>query len=231
VGGHEGAGIVEEVGPGVYDIKPGDHIVCSFQPTCGRCRWCATGHQNLCDLGAMLLEGCLPDGTYRRHADGHDIAGMCMLGTFSERGVVSRNSVVKIDDHLPLDKAALVGCGVPTGWGSAVYSAEVGPGDTVVIFGIGGIGINAVQGARHAGARHVIAVDPLEFKRTKAMEFGATHAVANGEEAIAKAFEVTNGVGADSAIVTVGVVSSQVVEEAFNSTRKLGTTVVVGLGN
>jgi NDMA-dependent alcohol dehydrogenase len=230
VGGHEGAGIVEAVGDGVFDIAPGDHIVCSFLPTCGKCRWCSTGHQNLCDLGALLLEGCLPDGTFRFHSGDQDLGGMCMLGTFSERAVVSRNSVVKIDDDLPLDKAALVGCGVPTGWGSAVYSAEVGPGDTVVVFGIGGVGINAVQGARHAGARHVIAVDPIEFKRTKALEFGATHAVASGPEAIGLAYQVTNGVGADSAIVTVDVVTSAVVEEAFNSTRKLGTTVLVGLG-
>src|SRR5204863_9197779 len=114
---------------------------------------------------------------------GQGIGGMGMLGTFSGRAVVSRNSIVKIDDHLPLDKAALVGCGVPTGWGSAVYSAEVKPGETVVVFGIGGVGINAVQGAKHAGARHVIAVDPLEFKRQKALEFGATHAVSSGEEA------------------------------------------------
>jgi alcohol dehydrogenase (nicotinoprotein) len=230
IGGHEGAGIVEEVGPGVYDIAPGDHVVCSFLPTCGRCRWCSTGHQNLCDLGAMLLDGCLPDGTYRRHADGHDIGGMCMLGTFSERGVVSRNSVVKIDDHLPLDKAALVGCAVPTGWGSAVYSAEVKPGETVVVFGVGGVGVNAVQGARHAGARHVIAVDPVELKRTKAREFGATDAVATGEEAVQLAYERTLGVGADSAIITVGVVDSKVVEEAFNATRKAGTVVLTGLG-
>jgi len=138
--------------------------------------------------------------------------------------------VVKVDDDLPLDKAALVGCGVPTGWGSAVYSADVRPGDTVVIFGIGGVGINAVQGAKHAGARDIIAVDPIEFKRTKALEFGASHAVATGEEAVMRAYEITNGVGADSAIVTVDVVDTKVVEDAFNATRKLGTTVLVGLG-
>jgi S-(hydroxymethyl)glutathione dehydrogenase/alcohol dehydrogenase len=231
VGGHEGAGIVEAVGDGVYDIAVGDHIVCSFLPTCGKCRWCSTGHQNLCDMGALLLDGCLPDGTFRFHSGDQDLGAMCMLGTFSERAVVSRNSVVKIDDDLPLDKAALVGCGVPTGWGSAVYSADITAGDSVVIFGIGGVGINAVQGARHAGARHVIAVDPREFKREKALEFGASHAVATGEEAIALAYELTNGVGADSAIVTVDVVESKVVEDAFNSTRKLGTVVVTGLGN
>ena len=231
VGGHEGAGVVEKVGDGVYDIAVGDHVVCSFLPTCGKCRWCSTGHQNLCDLGQFLMVGCLPDGTFRFHSGEQDLGAMCMLGTFSERAVVSRNSVVKIDDDIPLEKAALVGCGVPTGWGSVVYSAETRPGDTVVIFGIGGIGINAVQGAKHAGARNIIAVDPVEFKRQKALDFGATHAVADGQAAIEKAMEVTNGVGADQAIVTVGVVKTQVVEDAFNSTRKLGTTVVVGLGN
>lgn len=231
VGGHEGAGVIEAVGDGVYDIAPGDHIVCSFLPSCGKCRWCSTGHQNLCDLGAMLLDGCLPDGTFRFHSGDNDLGGMCMLGTFSERAVISRNSVVKIDPSIPLEVAALVGCGVPTGWGSAVYSAEVRPGDTVVVFGIGGIGVNALQGAKHAGARHVIAVDPIEFKRQKALEFGADEAVATGDDAILRAYEVTNGVGADSAIVTVGVVTPPVVEAAFNSTRKLGTVVITGLGN
>jgi S-(hydroxymethyl)glutathione dehydrogenase/alcohol dehydrogenase len=231
VGGHEGAGIVEQVGDGVYDIAPGDHVVCSFLPTCGKCRWCSTGHQNLCDMGATLAEGHLPDGTFRFHSGDQDLGAMCMLGTFSERAVLSRNSVVKIDDDIPLDKAALVGCGVPTGWGSAVYTAEVRPGDTVVVFGVGGIGINAVQGAKHAGARYVIAVDPIEFKRTKALEFGATHAVATGAEAIELAPALTEGVGADSAIITTGVVSSPVIEEAFWSTRKNGTVVLTGIGN
>src|SRR3954468_14944245 len=230
VWGHEGAGIVETVGEGVFDIAPGDHVVCSFLPTCGKCRWCSTGHQNLCDLGALLLDGCLPDQTFRFHSGEQGLGGMCMLGTFSERAIVSRNSVVKVDDDLPLDKAALVGCGVPTGWGSAFYPAEVRPGDSVVIFGIGGIGINAVQGAKHAGARHVIAVDPVDFKRTKALEFGATHAFATGEEAVTATHELTNGVGADAAIVTVGVVGSEVVPPAFDATRKAGTVVVVGLG-
>jgi S-(hydroxymethyl)glutathione dehydrogenase/alcohol dehydrogenase len=154
-----------------------------------------------------------------------------MLGTFSERSVLSRNSVVKIDDDIPLEKAALVGCGVPTGWGSIVYSAQTRPGDTVVIFGIGGIGINAVQGAKHAGAREIIAVDPIEFKREKALEFGATHAFATADEAIQAAYEHTLGVGADAAIVTVGVVGTEVVQKAFDATRKAGTIVIVGLGN
>ena len=230
VAGHEGAGIVEGVGPGVTKVVVGDHVVCSFVPSCGSCRYCATGRSSVCDLAVNSVIGLFPDGRSRFHRDGRDYGGFCMLGTFSERATVLQHSVVKVDDWLPLETAVLVGCGVPTGWGSVVYSAETRPGDSVVIFGIGGIGINAVQGAKHAGARHIIAVDPVEFKRTKALEFGATHAVATGEEAIGKAYELTNGVGADQAVVTVGVVDSKVVEDAFNATRKLGTTVVVGLG-
>jgi alcohol dehydrogenase (nicotinoprotein) len=230
VGGHEGAGVVEQVGDGIYDLSVGDHVVCSFLPTCGKCRMCSTGHQNLCDMGALLLNGCLPDGTYRFHSGDQDLGAMCMLGTFSERAVVSRNSLVKIEDDISLISAALVGCGVPTGWGAAVYSADVAPGDSVVIFGIGGIGINAVQGARHAGARHVIAVDPIPFKREKALEFGATHAVATAEEAATLTNELTWGVGADSAIITVGIIDPEVVEQAFNVTHKAGTTVIVSVG-
>ena len=128
---------------------------------------------NLCDMGALFVDNCLPDGTFRFHADGEDFGQMCLLGTFSQRSVVSEHSCVKIDDDLPLETVALVGCGVPTGWGTAVNAGGVRPGDTTVIYGIGGVGINAVQGAAFAGARNVIAVDPLEFKRENAMEFGA----------------------------------------------------------
>ena len=227
--GHEGAGIIEEVGPGVTRVKAGDHVVCSFIPNCGVCHWCATGRQSICDMGATILEGYLPGERFPFTGPKGNYGGMCMLGTFSQWGVIHQNSVVKVDDDLPLDKAVLVGCGVPTGWGSAVNTADVRAGDTVVVIGIGGIGINAVQGARYAGAKNVIAVDPLENKREKAMELGATHAVATGEEAQQLAVDLTRGVGADSAIVTVGVVEEQVVTEAFNAIGKGGVVVLVGL--
>ena len=115
VGGHEGAGIIEEVGPDVTRVRPGDHVVCSFIPSCGHCRFCSTGAQNLCDLGATILDGCMPDGTFRFHSDGTDFGAMCMLGTFAERAVISELSCVKVDDDIPLETAVLVGCGVPTG--------------------------------------------------------------------------------------------------------------------
>jgi S-(hydroxymethyl)glutathione dehydrogenase/alcohol dehydrogenase len=231
IGGHEGAGIIEEVGPGVTKVKPGDHVVCSFIPNCGTCRYCSTGRQNLCDMGATILQGFMPDGTFRFHSGSTDIGTMCMLGTFSERSTISQHSVVKVDDWLPLESAVLVGCGVPTGWGTANYAGGVRAGDTTVIYGIGGVGINAVQGAAHAGAQYVVAVDPLPFKRDAAMKFGATHAFATAEEAAAKISELTWGQMADQALVTVGTVDEDVVTAAFNTIGKGGTVVVTGLAN
>ena len=231
VGGHEGAGIIEEVGPGVTRLQPGDHVICSFLPVCGHCRWCSTGKSNLCDLGATILEGSLPDGTFRFHGGGEDFGGMCMLGTFAERSVISENSAIKVAEDLPLDKVVLIGCGVPTGFGSAVHAAATEPGDTIAIYGIGGIGINAVQGAALAGARNVVAIDPLANKREAAEQLGATHSVATAEEAQQLIIELTRGVGADKAIVTVGVVDSEVVNNAFHAIRKGGTVVVTGLAD
>ncbi|RSD12048.1 NDMA-dependent alcohol dehydrogenase [Amycolatopsis eburnea] len=231
VGGHEGAGIIEEVGPGVTKVKPGDHVVCSFIPNCGTCRYCATGRQNLCDMGATILDGHMPDGSFRFHGGGQDFGAMCMLGTFSERATISQHSVVKVDDWLPLETAVLVGCGVPSGWGSATYAGDVRAGDITVVFGIGGLGINAVQGAVHSGAKYVVVVDPVEFKRETALKFGATHAFADPAEAAAKVTELSWGQGADQAIITVGTVDAPVVSAAFDMIGKGGTVVVTGLAN
>jgi S-(hydroxymethyl)glutathione dehydrogenase/alcohol dehydrogenase len=230
IGGHEGAGIVEAVGPGVSRVAKGDHVVCAFIPSCGHCRWCSTGRQSLCDLGATILIGHLPDGSYPFSIDGTSTGAMCMLGTFSQYSTVSEASVVKIDDDLPLEVAVLCGCGVPTGWGSAVNTGNVQIGDTVIIFGIGGIGANAVQGASHAGATRIIAVDPLAMKREFAQEMGATHAVASAEEGLHLAQQNAAG-GADVAIVTVDVVSEPVVQAATAAVRKNGTVVLTGLAH
>jgi NDMA-dependent alcohol dehydrogenase len=232
-GGHEGAGVVEQVGPSTPGFREGDHVVFSFLPGCGRCRWCASGMQNLCDLGSGLLVGSRWDDPtdFRMTLEGQPVGQMCGISTFAEHTTVSVASAVKIPNDLPLDRACLVGCGVGTGWGSAVNSAEVKPGDTVIVMGVGGIGINAVQGAAHAGASYVIAVDPVAFKRQKAEELGATHSFASMEEAAALAKDVTDGQGADSAIVTVGVTTPEHVGQAFSAIRKAGTVVVTGLGN
>lgn len=231
VGGHEGSGIIEDVGPGVTKVKPGDHVVCSFIPNCGTCRYCATGRQNLCDMGATILEGSMPDGTFRFRADGREFGAMCMLGTFSERATISQHSVVKVDDWLPLETAVLVGCGVPSGWGTAVYAGGVRAGDIVVIYGIGGLGINAVQGAVQAGARYVVVVDPLAFKRETALKFGATHAFATAREAAEKVNELSWGQGADQALILVGTVDEEVVAAATTVIGKGGTVVITGLAD
>jgi NDMA-dependent alcohol dehydrogenase len=230
-GGHEGAGVVERVGPNTPGWEVGDHVVMSFLPACGRCRWCASGMQNLCDLGATIEVGSRPDGTFRASIDGDTVAQMAGLSTFCEHTVIDVSSAIKVDRDVPLERAVLLGCGVGTGWGSAVNSAEVRPGQTIIVMGIGGIGIHAVQGAAHAGARHVIAVDPVEFKREKAMEFGATHAYDSIAEATELAQSVTNGQGADAAIVTVGVLRQEHVLDAFRAVRKAGTVVVTGVGS
>src|SRR6202451_728751 len=231
VGGHEGAGVIEEVGEGVTRLAPGDHVICSFLPVCGHCRWCSTGKSNLCDMGATILDGCLPDGTYRFHQGGEDLGGMCMLGTFSEYSVISENSAVKVDPDLPLDKVVLIGCGVPTGFGSAVHAAATEPGDTIAIYGIGGIGINAVQGAALAGAVNVVAIDPLANKREAAEQLGATHSFATAGEAALAIHGLTRGVMGDKAIITTGVVTTEVVTDAFNTIRKGGTVVITGLAD
>ncbi len=227
--GHEGAGIIEEVGPGVTRVKVGDHVVCSFIPNCGSCRYCASGQQSICDMGATILEGYLPGDRWPISGPRGQYGAMCMLGTFSQYGVIHQNSAVKVDDDLPLDKAVLVGCGVPTGWGSAVNTANVRPGQTVMVSGVGGIGINAVQGARYAGAKYVVAVDPLENKREKAMELGATHAFATVEEAQEAITDLTRGQMADSAILTPGLMTSEIVTGGFNAVGKGGVVVLTGL--
>ena len=229
IGGHEGAGIVQEVGPGVKDLKPGDHVVASFIPACGRCRWCASGHQNLCDLGAMLLSGTQLDGTYRRHIGDQDVSVVLLLGTFAQYGTVSETSLVKIDDDLPLSRACLIGCGVTTGWGSAVNTANVSPGDTVVVIGCGGVGSGAIQGARLAGAEKIIVVDLVETKRDKAFEFGATHFATSMPEATALVAELTRGVMADSALLTVGLVEGPMIGEALDIVRKGGAVVLTAV--
>ena len=230
IGGHEGAGIIEAVGPGVKSVNVGDHVSASFVPSCGHCRYCTTGRGNLCDAGAGTLGGgMITDGTHRHFVDGQPVTLLAKLGTFAELTCVSEMSVIKVDDDLPLDCVSLVSCGVATGWGSATRRADVAPGDTVVVVGIGGIGMNAVQGARMAGASRVVAVDPLEFKREKAMEFGATHTYASMEEAIPEVTEMTRGQMADKVIMTPGVMYGDLMEQAQTLTAKGGTMVVTAV--
>ena len=230
-GGHEGAGVVVEVGPNTPGWTVGDRVVMSFLPACGRCRWCASGRQNLCDMGRFLRDGTREDGSFRMRLDGRNLAQMCGISTFSRHTLIDTAAAVKVAEDLALDVACLAGCGVGTGWGSAVNSAEVMPGQTVIVMGVGGIGIHAVQGARHRGAAHILAVDPVALKRETAERVGATAAYADIDDAIEFARSVTDGQGADAAIVCTGVLQTEHVRKAFESVRKAGIVVVTGLGD
>jgi NDMA-dependent alcohol dehydrogenase len=232
IGGHEGAGVVSKVGPGVTSVAEGDHVVLGFIPACGRCPACARGQQNLCDLGASLMTGrSIADGTKRIQVKGQDANPMCLIAAFSPYVTVHEANAIKILPDIPLDKAALVSCGVTTGWGSAVYSAEVRAGNTVVVVGCGGIGQNAIQGARMAGALRIVAVDPVEFKRDFAKTMGATHAYASMAEAMDPVREMTWGRMAESVIITVGRLRGQHIAPAVELTAKGGTTVVTAQGS
>ncbi len=232
MGGHEGAGKVIQVGEGVEDVEVGDHVVLSFIPSCGKCEPCVTGQSNLCDLGMYLMTGeSISDGSFRiQTADGENVIPMCLLGTFSPYVTVHQSSVVKIDKEIPFEVACLVGCGVTTGWGSATNVAEVKAGDTVVVVGAGGVGMNSVQGAAVSGAERVIVIDPSEFHREQAKKFGATHTFPSMAEAIAPVMEMTWGKMADKTIIAVGRIKGEDIDPAMTLTKKGGRVVVVGMG-
>ncbi|MDP9028019.1 MAG: NDMA-dependent alcohol dehydrogenase [Actinomycetota bacterium] len=230
IGGHEGAGVVVEVGEGVRTLAVGDHVATSFIPACGSCRWCVTGQSNICDVGAHLNDKEMTtDGTVRRHLGDESLLAMMQVGTFSEYVVASERSIIKIDDAIPFHAGALVSCGATTGWGSATVSAGTETGDTVVVIGVGGVGMSAVQGARAAGASRIIAVDPVESKRSASASFGATHASPSAGEAIELVRGLTQGLMADRVVITAGVVHTDLIPVAMMLTRKGGTCVLTGV--
>lgn len=237
VGGHEGSGIVEAAGPGVTGLAEGDHVALTFVGTCGRCHWCVSGRANLCESAGRANVGSMADGTFRRQCHGgefgmEEAGAFCGLGTFAQYAVVSQNSCVKVDPAAPLQAVALVSCGVMTGWGAAVHTAGTRVGDTVVVVGAGGIGLNAIQGACHAGAATVIAVDPVAAKRDLALRLGATGAAETTREA-GKLAAAANPVarGADAVIVAVGNLTEEVISQAFRATGKGGKLVIAGLSH
>lgn len=229
LGGHEGAGVVQQVGPGVTTLAPGDEVITTFMPSCGHCRWCRSGYGNLCDRGAQLLAGTALDGTHRVHARGQGVGPMTFLGTFAPYVVAPVDALVKFDGDVPPAAAALVGCAVPTGWGTSVYIADVQIGDTVVVIGCGGVGMNAVQGAKAAGAQHVVAVDPVGWKRQQAPIFGATHTAADLVEAAALVSELTHGVMAERVVLTAGVVEGAMINPALDLVAKTGVLAIGGV--
>ncbi|WP_227980393.1 NDMA-dependent alcohol dehydrogenase [Nocardia spumae] len=232
LGGHEGAGIVTKVGANVTGLREGDHVVLSFIAACGRCRACARGRQHLCDRGASIGTGrSIADGTYRAATrSGHPIHPMTLLGAFAPYVTVHQDSVIKIEDDIPLDRAVLVSCGVCTGWGSAVHAGGTQPGDAVVVIGCGGIGMNAIQGAAMAGARFVFAIDPVAFKREQALKFGATHVFSSLDEAASHIQDLTWGALADVVVLAVGVLEPEMIQSALSVTAKGGTVAVTAVG-
>jgi NDMA-dependent alcohol dehydrogenase len=231
IGGHEGSGVVREVGDGVTEFVPGDHVVMSFVAVCGQCRWCASGMEYICDMGASVLTPGMPtDGTYRHHtAEGKPLGHLAKVGAFSKHTVVSTNSLVKIEPHLPLVPSALLSCAIPTGFGSVANRSNMRPGDTVVVIGVGGIGTGAIQGARVGGAAHIVAVDPVEFKQKSALQFGATHTAASAAEAMDLVRELSYGVMADAVVVSPSLITPDDVRDAVRLTRKGGTCVLTGM--
>jgi NDMA-dependent alcohol dehydrogenase len=231
IGGHEGSGTVVEIGDGVTDLAPGDHVVMSFVAVCGHCRWCASGMEYLCDEGAATMAPGMPtDQTFRHHtADGQPLGHLSKVGAFAKHTVVSQHSIVKIEPHLPLVPSALLSCAIPTGYGSAVNRANVRGGDTVVVIGAGGIGTAAIQGARINGAAQIVAVDPVEFKQKAALTFGATHSVATVADASDLVRDLTYGVMADSVVVAPSLIDGDDVNSYLKLARKGGTCVLTGM--
>ena len=225
--GHEGAGIVEEVGPGVTYARPGDRVVLSFVPSCGRCSYCVNGRQNLCEV-RYGLRGRMLDGTSRLRKGDQDIHHFNGLSTFGEYAVVPEDGLVLVREDAPLDKLALIGCGVTTGVGAAIHTARVQPGSKVVVIGVGGVGLNVVQGAALAGAEAIIAVDIRGPKLEHAMQFGATHLVNSSTEDVqASVREITKGEMADYAFEVIG--TTETINQALHTTRRGGVAVAVGV--
>jgi NDMA-dependent alcohol dehydrogenase len=225
--GHEGAGTVERVGPGVTLVKPGDQVILSFVPACGRCRSCLEGRSNLCDLH-MATGPTMLDGTCRLHKGSQSIHHMGKVACFAEYAVVPETGCIPIKASLPMDKAAMIGCCVPTGVGAALFSAKVRAGSTVAVVGCGGVGLNVIMGARLASAAQIIAVDIREGQLEFAMKFGATHTVnAADRDPVARVKELTGGRGADYTFEVFG--SAETVKAAYDMCGKSGTVTVVGI--
>jgi Zn-dependent alcohol dehydrogenase len=228
--GHEGAGVVEDVGEGVTSVGRGDHVVLSIVVSCGTCFQCSRGRLALCDWGsAMAMAGLMPDGTSRLHRGDEQVHHFFCQSSFAEYSVVPARSVVPVRKDAPLGAVALLGCGASTGYGAVIRRAEVPVGSSVVVIGCGGVGLAAVMAARAAGATAVIGVDPSESARTLALELGATHVLDPARDRVLRAVNEVTERGADFAFDAVGVAGS--LEQAFQSVHPGGEVVAIGLAD
>ncbi|MFD4442031.1 NDMA-dependent alcohol dehydrogenase [Nocardia sp. NPDC058519] len=231
LGGHEGAGVVVEVGAGVHDLAVGDHVVMSFVPSCGTCPPCRAGLCNLCDLGAGLLGGAaVADGTFRVTARGRGVHPMALVGAFAPYAVVHRASVVKIDPSIPFEIACLVGCDITTGYGSAVHTARIQPGEDVAIIGLGGVGASTLQGAVLSGASRIFVVDPVEWQRKQAEKLGATDVYPDLATATAGIAAATAGRMCHKVIASMGRRDGDDLEAWMDLTARAGTCVLTAMG-
>src|SRR5581483_4162742 len=227
--GHEGAGEIVEVGEGVEGLAVGDHVVVSWVPQCGQCYFCTHGQGYLCEAGGMAMAtGGLLDGSTRFSRDGEPVKQMACSGTFSELAVIPAIGAVKIPDDIPFEIAALIGCGVLTGVGAALNTADIAQGDTVAVIGCGGVGLNVIQGAKIAGASEIIAIDMLPNKLEMAKDFGATTLVNASEgDPVSKVMDLTEQRGVDVAFEVIGL--KPTIEQTIMMTRRGGEAILVGV--
>uniref|UniRef100_UPI0034E2E85E alcohol dehydrogenase catalytic domain-containing protein n=1 Tax=Mycobacterium sp. OAE908 TaxID=2817899 RepID=UPI0034E2E85E len=227
--GHEGSGIVEEVGTEVHGIVEGDHVALTWSPACGRCLPCAQGNHHRCVEGARIATGTQLDGTFRRHDDtGEIVGGMCMVGAFAEKTVVDQASAVVVDPELPFDAVALAACSVTGGFGAGMNAVRIRPGDAVLVVGVGGTGMSVIQAARLSGARQVIAADIHEWKLQEAKRFGATDTIVvdTPGQLAGRVFGLT-ATGVDHSFVCIG--DADALAQAARATKVGGNTVVTAL--
>jgi len=222
--GHEASGIVREVGTGVKDLRAGDHVVFSYVPTCGTCRFCINGRAALCERGAAANDKATLLGGAVKFQGAYHMLG---VSAFSRYVVAAQQSLIKIEAGFPLDVAALFGCAVLTGVGAVINTARVEPGSSVAIFGAGGVGLSVVMGAVLAGAYPIVVLDLLESKRQLALQMGASHAIDAGRDDAVKEVRDLTGGGADYVFEAVG--NDKLLARAFSATARGGTTVAVGL--
>ena len=229
--GHEGAGIIEEVGAGVTHLKPGDHVIASLTPACGKCVFCLESKPFLCvEMSAVIWEGSLLDGSKRfTNSKGEKVGQLVCVGTFSERAVIPAGMAVKVDDKAPLETICLIGCGVTTGVGGALNTVDMKEGDKCAVIGCGGVGLSILQGARIKGANPLIAVDPVAEKRELAMSLGATHTIDPFNENLKGRIKEITGKGVHFAFEALG--SMKTIDDAYSILRPTGEAIIVGVPN